>query len=242
MKDLLLRIDSWGFGSNDKTNGFRGAQHLVEKRETQHETLSNSANLRLKESPTDIIYVTVSHSFRIIKVNGMAWAGMPPSQHLPGSLTGSKIESLRRAGTKSILKSRISWCLQASPISKQLHQKCLPSLLVLVNEDPGFPACQQDTQSELFQLTKKSQRFQWTAEAQSAFDLVKNYLNLGYSCLHSKESPWSCLYMSTMESRCVTCSRRRIRIRPREASLLSQPHIERAWVELLSCWNCLALP
>lgn len=192
-----------------------------------------------KAQRTNYTWPLVTH---FVSSRWMAWAGMPPSQHLPGSLTGSKIESLRRAGTKSILKYRISWCLQASPISKQLHQKCLPSLLVLVNEDPGFPACQQDTQSELFQLTKKSQRFQWTAEAQSAFDLVKNYLNLGYSCLHSKESPWSCLYMSTMESRCVTCSRRRIRIRPREASLLSQPHIERAWVELLSCWNCLALP
>lgn len=41
----------------------------LKKRETQHETLSNSANLRLKAQRT---LVTVSHSFRIIKVARMA--------------------------------------------------------------------------------------------------------------------------------------------------------------------------
>lgn len=80
----------------------------------------------------------------------------------------------------------------------------------------------------LFQLTKKSQRFQWTAEAQSAFDLVKKDLLEPRVLMPPQQGkPVDIVYVDDGEiARCVTCSRRRIR--PSEASLLSQPHIERA--------------
>ena len=51
----------------------------------------------------------------------------------------------------------------------------------------------------LFQLTKKSQRFPWTAEAQSAFDLVKKDLLEPRVLMPPQQGKPLILYMSTME-------------------------------------------